>query len=53
MSEMYEGAQPWKDLKTKRRALNLILYFMGSQWSETINWSLFTFLLGRPLKREL
>ena len=31
---IYEGAQPWNDLKTRRRALNLILYLMGSQWSD-------------------
>ena len=34
MSEIYEGALLWKDLKTMRRTLNLILYFMGSQWKD-------------------
>ena len=29
---MYSGAL--KDLKTKRRTLNMILYFIGSQWSD-------------------
>ena len=33
-SEMYDGVLLWKDLKTRRRALNLILYFMGSQWRD-------------------